>query len=206
MIDLRAHGESGGDRRTLGYRETRDVRGALAWLKKKGLQPENTVLHGWSTGAATVVRSAPGTGVAAVVEEAGYADLPLLLRQAIPDSSGLPALFDPAVMLPAKLFLDFDPWTVVPKNEAEQLSREGTPLFIIHSTKDETVPYRNALMFRKAYPDADFWRLTGYDHVEAYKHPEYRARLLNFLESLKFERVARRPGPNVRIAPIPRPP
>ena len=190
MIDLRAHGESAGDRRTLGYRETRDVRGALAWLEKKGFQPEDTVLHGWSMGAATVVRSAPGTGVAAVVEEAGYADLPLLLRWAIPTRTGLPALFDPAVMLPAKLFLDFDPWAVVPKREAAQLSREGTPLFIIHSTADETVPYRNARMFRRAYPDAEFWRLTGYGHVEAYKHPEYKARLLNFLKGLKFEEAA----------------
>lgn len=190
MIDLRAHGESAGNRRTLGYRETRDVRGALSWLKERGFKPEDTVLHGWSMGAATVVRSAPGTGVVAVVEEAGYADLPPLLRQAIPASSGLPTLFNPAAMLSAKMFLDFDPWAVVPKNEAEQLSDEGTPLFIIHSTTDETVPYRNALMFREAYPDADFWRLEGYDHVEAYTHPEYKARLLNFLESLKFGEAA----------------
>ena len=190
MIDLRAHGESGGDRRTLGYRETLDVRGALDWLEKKGFEPEDTVLHGWSMGAATVVRSAPGTGVAAVVEEAGYADLPPLLRRAIPDSSGLPALFNPAVMLSSKLVLNFDPWAVVPKNEAEQLSEEETPLFIMHSTTDETVPYRNARMFREAYPDADFWRLEGYDHVEAFEHPEYENRLLNFLGSLKFEEAA----------------
>ncbi len=190
MIDLRAHGESGGDRRTLGYRETRDIRGALDWLTGKGFGPEDIVLHGWSMGAATVVRSAPGTDVAAVIEEAGYADLPTLLRRAIPDSSGLPALFNPAVMLSAKLFLDFDPWAVAPKNEAERLSRKGIPLFIIHSTTDETVPYENARMFREAYPGAEFWRLTGYDHVEAYTHPEYKTRLLNFLDSLKFEEAA----------------
>ena len=35
-----------------------------------------------------------------------------------------------------------------------------------------------------------FWRLTGYGHVEAYTHPEYKARLLDFLESLKFEEAA----------------
>ena len=190
MLDLRAHGESDGKRRTLGYRETRDVRGALGWLAEKGFEPEDTVLHGWSMGAATVVRSAPGTGVAAVVEEAGYADLPLLLRQAIPDSSGLPAFFNPGIMLTAKVFLDFDPWAVVPKKEAAQLSKDKTPLFIIHSTTDETVPYKNALMFREAYPAAEFWKLEGYDHVEAYTHPEYRKKLLDFLQSLKVREAA----------------
>ena len=109
MIDLRAHGQSEGDRRTLGYREVRDVRGALTWLKKKGIEPESTVLHGWSMGGATVVRSAPGAGIAAVIEEAGYADLPLLLDESLPENSGLPAFFNPGTLLMAKVFLDFDP-------------------------------------------------------------------------------------------------
>lgn len=190
MLDLRAHGKSNGDRRTLGYRETRDVRGALDWLGERGFEQEDIVLHGWSMGAATVVRSAPGTGVGAVVEEAGYADLPLLLGREIPESSGLPAFFNPGIMLSAKLFLDFDPWAVIPREEAAKLSKEGTPLFIIHSTTDETVPFEHARMFRKAYPGADFWRLEGYDHVEAYTHPQYREKLLDFLRSLEAQEAA----------------
>ena len=38
LLDLRAQGESDGARRTLGYREVRDVRGALAWLQQAGLR------------------------------------------------------------------------------------------------------------------------------------------------------------------------
>lgn len=87
MLDLRAHGESDGDRRTLGYKETRDVRGALGWLKERGFTPGDVVLHGWSMGATTVVRSAPGTGVDAVVEEAGYADLPSSLTTRSPKAA-----------------------------------------------------------------------------------------------------------------------
>ncbi len=109
MLDLRGHGESSGERRTLGYREIRDVRGALAWLEGEGFEPGKVVLHGWSMGGATVVRSAPGTGVAAVVEEAGYADLPLLLREELPENSGLPCAFNGGTYLAARLFLDFDP-------------------------------------------------------------------------------------------------
>jgi hypothetical protein len=40
----------------------------------------------------------------------------------------------------------------------------------------------HARLFREAYPGSEFWRLEGYEHVEAYTHPEYEERLLSFLE------------------------
>ena len=79
IFDLRSHGESEEERTTLGYQEVQDVRGALSWLDEQGFEAGEMILHGWSMGGATVLRSTPGTGVAAVVEESGYADLPLLL-------------------------------------------------------------------------------------------------------------------------------
>ena len=60
MIDPRGHGGSEGDRVTLGYREVRDVRGALSWLEKRGFDPVRVVLHGWSMGGAAVIQAAPG--------------------------------------------------------------------------------------------------------------------------------------------------
>jgi hypothetical protein len=142
VIDLRAQGESGGGRRTLGYREVRDVLGALLWLQKRGYKPEDTVLHGWSMGGTTVVRAAPGTGVAAVVEEAGYADLPLLLGAAIPRIARLPRFFVPGVLLAGRLWPDFDAWSVQPEREAGDLWSEGVPLFVVHSAGDEPHPRR----------------------------------------------------------------
>ncbi len=190
MLDLRGHGESEAARRTLGYREVRDVGGALDWLAERGFGPEDVVLHGWSMGAATAVRAAPEAGVSAVVAEAGYADLPPLLREELPRTSGLPAPFTPGIMLSAKLFLDFDPWAVEPRQEAADLARQDTPLFVIHSTADETVPYVHARMFREAHPEAETWRLEDYGHVQAYTHPEYRERLLDFLESPALREAA----------------
>src|ERR687889_1782702 len=181
MLDLRAQGESEGTRRTLGYREVRDVRGALAWLRSRHYAPDRTILHGWSMGGATVVRAAPGTGVAAVVEEAGYADLPLLLRRQLPETTGLPSLFSPGVFLAAKLFLGFDPWAVQPSEDAARLREEGVPLFVIHSTDDEVVPFEHAELFESAYPEARLWKIEGLGHVEAYTHREYRQKLLSFL-------------------------
>lgn len=182
MPDLRGHGGSEEVRRTLGDRERGDVKAALSWVGDRGFAPQGTVLHGFSMGAATVVGAAPDTGVAAVVEEAGYADLPLLLRGQLPEESGLPGFFTPGVFLAADLFLGLDAGEVRPVEEALVLRERGVPLFVIHSTTDKTVPYVHARLFREAYPGSEFWRLEGYEHVEAYTHPEYEERLLSFLE------------------------
>jgi uncharacterized protein len=183
LIDLRAQGESDGTRRTFGYREVRDVRGALAWLQRQGYALDQVVLHGWSMGGATALRAAPGTGVAAVVEEAGYADLPILLKGEIPEFVRFGRPLRPAILLAGRLFPDFDPWDVVPKKEAAELSGEGVPLFIIHSIEDDIVPYEQASILAAAYPEASVWKLEGYGHVEAYEHPEYAHRLRAFLDA-----------------------
>jgi len=183
VIDPRAQGESEGGRRTLGYREVRDVLGALAWLHVRGYETSDIVLHGWSMGGATALRAAPRTGVAAVIEEAGYADLPLLLEDKIPEIIPFGGLFKPAILLAGRLFPDFDAWGVRPEREAAELSREGVPLFVIHSTADELVPYEHAAKIAAAYPAARVWKLEGYGHVEACEHPEYAQRLTDFLEA-----------------------
>jgi uncharacterized protein len=182
MLDLRAHGGSGGDRITVGYREARDVRGALSWLRSRGFDPQDVVLHGWSLGGSAVVQAAPGTGVAAVVEEAAYADLVPLLHERLPEVSGLPAFFNPGILLMGRLFLGIDPWAVRPVEEAGQLYREGVPFMIIHSRDDEMIPFEHAESLAAAHPQATFWELKGYGHVAAYAHPEYRERLLAFLD------------------------
>jgi fermentation-respiration switch protein FrsA (DUF1100 family) len=187
MLDLRGHGGSEGERVTLGYREVRDVQGALSWLEKRGFDTERVVLHGWSMGGASVIQAAPGTGVAAVVEESAYADLPPLLRERLPEASGLPGFFTPGIFLVGTLFLGIDPWAVRPVEDAGQLSREGVPFMIIHSRDDEVVPFEHAETLAKAHPEATFWRLEGYEHVRSYEHPRYRERLLSFLDEARLD-------------------
>jgi uncharacterized protein len=185
MIDLRAQGGSEGERVTMGYKEVRDVRGALMWLNGRGFAPAEVVLHGFSLGGATVMRAAPQSGVAAVVEESAYSDLPLILRQQLPKVSGLPSFFTPAIFLMGKLFLGIDPWAVQPEEDAGRLCKEGIPLLIIHSTDDEAVPFEHAERIRQACPEAAFWKIEDYRHVGAYAHPRYRERLLNFLRTVE---------------------
>jgi fermentation-respiration switch protein FrsA (DUF1100 family) len=186
MIDLRAQGRSEGKRVTMGYKEVRDVRGALLWLNDRGFAPGEVVLHGFSLGGATVLRAAPQSGVAAVVEESAYSDLPLILRQQLPKVSGLPSFFTPGIFLMGKLFLGIDPWAVRPEEESQRLCEKGIPLLIIHSTDDEIVPFEHARRIKAACPEATLWKIEGYEHVGAYSHPKYRQRILSFLRTEVF--------------------
>ena len=131
------------------------------------------------------MRAAPKSGVAAVVEESAYSDLPLVLRQQLPKVSGLPSFFTPAIFLMGKLFLGIDPWAVRPKEDARRLCEEGVRLLIIHSKDDEAVPFEHAERIRKACPEAASWKIEDYRHIGAYAHPRYRERLLNFLRTLE---------------------
>ena len=54
-MDFRAHGNSGGNTCTIGYRETEDVKLAYNFIEDKG--EKNIVLWGISMGAATVARA-----------------------------------------------------------------------------------------------------------------------------------------------------
>jgi uncharacterized protein len=186
MIDLRAQGGSEGERVTMGYKEVRDVRGALLWLNERGFASGEVVLHGFSLGGATVLRAAPKSGVAAVVEESAYSDLPLILRQQLPKASGLPSFFTPGIFVMGKLFLGIDPWAVQPEEDAQRLCEKRIPLLIIHSTDDETTPFEHARRIKAACPEATLWKIDGYEHVGAYAHPEYRQRILGFLRSEVF--------------------
>src|SRR5215207_876173 len=87
MLDLRANGESEGERVTLGYREVRDVRAALSWLERRGFEPSKVVLHGWSMGGATVVRAAPAAlGAAPRRQRPAH----ILQPGRLPDGQGVP--------------------------------------------------------------------------------------------------------------------
>jgi uncharacterized protein len=134
----------------------------------------------------TVLRAAPQSGVAAVVEESAYSDLPLILRQQLPKVSGLPSFFTPGIFVMSKLFLSIDPWAVRPKEDTRKLCQKGIPLLIIHPTDDETTPFEHARKIKAACPEATLWRIEGYEHVGAYAHPEYRQRILGFLRTEVF--------------------
>jgi len=85
---------------------------------------------------------------------------------------------------------------------SRRLCQEGIPLFIIHSTDDETTPIAHARRIKAACPEASLWKIEGYEHAGAYAHPEYRQRILSFLRTgvLAEETQRRSESPRPRVA------
>jgi len=81
LLDLRAHGESGGNYSTLDYKEALDVEAAVRWVEANA-SGDRIALLGHSSGAVAALLAAAQTpGLAAVVADSAYLDKTDVLRR-----------------------------------------------------------------------------------------------------------------------------
>ncbi len=185
MFDFRAHGESGGDRYSLGWWETRDVAGALAYLKGRGVNEVGALA--FSMGAATELLAAPDhPEMKAVIADSAFSDLSLLLDKELPKASGLPGFFNPGILFMENLLYGID---IVSTKPEVQIAKMGDrPVLLIHSTTDELIPESHAEALKRAGandPNLSLWVAPGNGHVKAYKNnpDEYMRRITEFFDT-----------------------
>lgn len=185
MFDFRAHGLSGGDRYSLGVWEMRDLEGALNYLKSRGYSEFGT--YGISMGGGTSLLLAPDhPEIKALMVDSTYADLPTLIDQKLPDYSGLPALFNPGVLLMGKVLYGLDFSTAKPGDIVPKLG--DRPIFQVFSKDgDKTVPLEQHYALQKAGagdPNFSTWAAPGSGHVDGFPNnkEEYAKRMLAFYD------------------------
>src|SRR5439155_8049282 len=82
MIDMRAHGESEGERVSFGVEERRDIMGAVDWLKGQGFAPGSVGVLGVSMGAAAGIgATADDPDIGALVADCSFASMDALVRR-----------------------------------------------------------------------------------------------------------------------------
>lgn len=155
LFDFRYFGGSGGAYSTAGAKEVEDVTAAVQFLQSRGIQEVG--VWGFSMGGAVALMAAPETPeIKAVVTEASYARLDLMARELY----RIPLLNYPLSKLTglwAKVFLNIDVRNVAPEESARNLH---IPILVIHSTNDDMIPFKHALLLKDALRDnaqADFW-------------------------------------------------
>jgi uncharacterized protein len=184
-FDLRAHGESGGQRIGLGWLEREDVRAAVALLRARGIQPGHIGLWGQSFGGGTALLAAAVISeVGAVVTDSAFADVRPLLEREMRAKTGAPPVFMPGVTAFGKLLHGLDLAVIAPELAVPRIAPR--PTFLIHGDADSRIPVEHAYRLRaaSAHPRDQFWIVPGAEHVLSFaaRPPEYVARVLGFFD------------------------
>lgn len=187
MMDSRAHGESGGNMATYGWKERYDT-----VTITNALYSAENVHHlgalGVSMGAAIALQSAAlEPRIGAVIAEDPFANL----REVSYDYGGLH--FSPflgkTLFRPATIFAisglekagGFPPDDASPE---EAVAARSFPILLICGTRDHTIPCRHAEeIYQKATGPKELWIVKGAEHASALGRApsEYENRVINFL-------------------------
>lgn len=185
LFDLRGHGDSDGDRFSLGYQERRDVAAAIEFVTGRGVREDRVALIGISMGAGTVLQSLllhPNVG--AVVADSPYADARTIVTENLQGVAGVPGWFTPGVLLFSNVVFGLDGDQVRPIDVVR--AHPERPILFIHCDKDELIALHHPReLLAASSKKSELWIATGCQHSWAFnQYPaEYQARLVAFLDA-----------------------
>jgi pimeloyl-ACP methyl ester carboxylesterase len=178
MADLRAHGESGGERVTFGLKEHTDM---LGWIDSLGKGSEyRWRLHGFSMGAVTALMMAekrPGS-FERVIADAPWIDFERLVKQELWRRASLPPFLYGYVKWVAKRFFGQDFDFVDNRRRCKALC--GREILYIFEEEDTLLGSWHKALLKRLCPTARIAWFEGVGHVEAFKmDPLYYLKWLN---------------------------
>lgn len=192
LVEMRAHGESDGDRISLGYKEYLDTRAAVDYiLSRDRYDGVPIVVYGLSMGAATAINS-----IGHIPEIDGLISLSAFSSWADAFADNMVLMGAPEWLAAAErpfaeayciLKFGLNESRVTPENEIRRLGRR--PALLMHSTGDSQVPYASFERLLASAPDhVETWVREGDYHLitTEFEQPEldkeYADTVLGFLE------------------------
>lgn len=195
-VDLRDHGESGGNYITPGYREALDILGGVDYIRSRGESGPIVVL-GYSYGGVAALHSAAQcSDVAAVIADSAFITPDDVLRN-VSHKKGIPLKFKigiwfarlPLLDRSVDLFFRLRTGVKLDRNKASGIAAarriHGQPILFISGDQDWLAPTENARIMYEAAPTMhkDFFVVPGADHNTTYSmaRPFYEEKVLGFL-------------------------
>jgi fermentation-respiration switch protein FrsA (DUF1100 family) len=184
-FDHRGHGRSGGSFTTLGALETRDVLGALDWLKGRGIERVGAL--GFSMGGSVLLQAAPLTdAIRCVVADCTFGNMRSLLVHHAGEARIPPFLapfasylFIALVSLQTRTNL----FSHTPEKSIGRIAPR--PVLLIQAGSDELVPASETdKLYRAARQPVELWRVEGALHraVDKVDRAEYERRITAFFD------------------------
>ena len=194
LFDLRGHGESEGERYSLGQYEPRDIVAAVDLAAAKSGAPRHRVaVIGESLGAGSAIMTVQlDPTIGPVVTDSAYADGYTVVSEVGTNYTGLPSWFTTGIVLVSRLFFGLDVASVRPA-EVVRAHPERAWLFI-QCVDDKTVFAHHGFDLKAASANGgtELWMAPGCDHVRSFtRHAaEWEQRVIAFLD----REIARAPG------------
>jgi fermentation-respiration switch protein FrsA (DUF1100 family) len=181
LYDARGHGESGGDRISIGWFEKRDLLGALDYLRGRGFREFGLI--GLSQGGATIALAASELrDIKWVTLESVYPTLRDAVDRRFRRMFALPGWLAGMLMIPMaewRLGVSID--EVSPLAHVAELR---CPIFFLQGEADlSTLPESARALYALAREPKSLWLVPGAAHVDMYgfAKAEYEKRLLEFI-------------------------
>ena len=172
LFDYRAHGESEGNKSTIGILEQNDLLAAIDFAKKFS---NNIGVFGISMGAATAIMAIAKnkTPVKLLVLDSSFAKLSEIIYRKS-------HILTPLIIK----FMRLSGVNVTESQPIDYVDKLTIPVFFIHGEKDELVPFKDTIqLFEKSNNPKQLWIVKEGLHGRSYfvKKKEYTKKVLDFL-------------------------
>ncbi len=183
FLDFRYFGDSEGSMTTIGDKEQQDLKAAIDYLEDKGFSKIGAM--GFSLGGAVAILTASKDDrLNAIVSDSAFANIDLMAHEFYKPLFVLKYPLTLLTKLWAQIFLGINPADISPEKAAQNLK---IPVLLIHSKKDQTISFENALRIQKGLkssPKAEFFFLEEGVHggLPANLQAEYERRVIEFFK------------------------
>lgn len=199
LPDLRAHGQSSGERIAMGWEEFRDVAAVTDYIEANYPAETPVTILGLSMGAAVAINSIGcNERIDGIVSISGYSSVEDALTDQIQNYIGVLAYpFKPFFSLTAWIKYGVNPWKTRPESAIAKLN--GRPALLMHSKEDSQIPFKSFERLTKAAAEAQQHQVQlltkeGDNHMfcDRYGDPAadstYFATVMDFIESVQRSR------------------
>lgn len=198
LLDMRAHGRSGGERIGLAFEEPQDIEAVLDWiLSDPKLAEKPVILLGLSMGGAAAIRTAAiRPDVDSVISVSAFASIDKMISSGM-EMMGFPEagikIFEPFMKIAILTVYGVWPANASPLMDLPEI--ENRPVFIMHGTSDSQISVENAYWLQEVAGDyVTFSIIEGADHLifvedgmgNSLEDQIYREQILSFLEAVEL--------------------
>jgi len=177
LLEMRAHGESEGNKICLGFKEWLDVKAIVQYIKEKPLYKDvPIVIFGLSMGGSTAINSIGEIpDIDGLISLSAYSSWEDVFQDNMSRTSKkiIAGINKPFVSLVTYLKFGSESFSIKPKKEIKKLGNR--PALLLHSKDDSQVPYRSfGRLLENAPSHVETFVRDGDIHfiTENFSHPE----------------------------------